>query len=130
MGERKCGHTWRDHFREAVARRVKREPVQYIVGSWPFFPLKQEVLVRPPVLIPRPETEELVDVICRNFRSAAEGVSTSTNGPSRLVDVGSGSGIICISLLDQFPHATAVAVEPNPTAAALTKENAKRCGVD
>jgi len=124
-----------------VARRVKREPVQYIIGSWPFYPLQQEVLLRPPVLIPRPETEELVDIICRAYGrsgaskgagAAAAGTASGGGeevGPRRIVDFGSGSGIICISILDQFPSARGVAVEPSPIAAALTEENARRCGV-
>jgi len=58
---RRGGNGWPSLLRDFVERRSRREPVQYIVGTWPFYPLKEELLMRSPVLIPRPETEELVD---------------------------------------------------------------------
>ena len=104
-----------------MQRRAKGEPVQYILGSWPFHPLPIELLVRPPVLIPRPETEELVDRIIKHYGNCH---------PRRLVDFGSGSGAIVLSLLHAFPMATAVAVDPSEDAVALTRANAERCGVE
>ena len=115
------GAEWLSTFKSWVDRRGKREPVQYILGCWPFYPLPEELLVRPPVLIPRPETEELVDRIIREY---------AAGNPTRLVDFGSGSGAIAISLLHAFPAATAVAVDPSQEAVALTSANAARCGVE
>eukprot|EP00439_Symbiodinium_sp_Y106_P079812 s1179_g18.t1 len=112
---------WRKVFKDWVQRRAKGEPVQYILGSWPFHPLPIELLVRPPVLIPRPETEELVDRIIKHYGNCH---------PRRLVDFGSGSGAIVLSLLHAFPMATAVAVDPSEDAVALTRANAERCGVE
>ena len=108
-------------FRSWVERRAQREPVQYILGTWPFYPLPKELLMRPPVLIPRPETEELVDRIINQY---------GHSHPKRLVDFGSGSGAIVVSLLHAFPAATAVAVDPSLEAVALTRENARRCSVE
>merc|ERR1712232_1032096 len=106
MGQRDGGNeNWRAVLADGVSRRAQREPVQYIVGTWPFHPLPKELVLRPPVLIPRPETEELVDRICRIFEGdRCEG--------RRFVDVGSGSGAIVVALLYAFPSWTAVAVEP------------------
>ncbi|CAJ1354953.1 unnamed protein product [Effrenium voratum] len=104
-------------LKQWLERRAQREPVQYILGSWPFYPLPEELLVRAPVLIPRPETEELVDRIIK------------ANKPRRIVDFGCGSGAIIVSLLHAFPAAQGVAVDPSTAAIALTKENAIRCGV-
>lgn len=112
---------WRRLFREGVAQRARREPLQYILGSWPFYPLPKELIVRPPVLIPRPETEELVDRIRTAFEAQGD--------LERFVDIGSGSGAIAVALLHAFPRARAVAVDQSPEAASLTRENAERCGV-
>eukprot|EP00927_Polykrikos_kofoidii_P046863 TRINITY_DN40994_c0_g1_i3.p1 TRINITY_DN40994_c0_g1~~TRINITY_DN40994_c0_g1_i3.p1 ORF type:complete len:326 (-),score=44.96 TRINITY_DN40994_c0_g1_i3:90-1067(-) len=121
-------------FESSVSRRAQREPVQYIIGSWPFHPLPVELIVRPPVLIPRPETEELVDrVLAAYGHSSVTGCWSTTSKsdvhPQRILDIGSGSGAIVLALLHSFPDTHAVAVEPSPAAAALTEKNAVRCGV-
>eukprot|EP00439_Symbiodinium_sp_Y106_P080174 s1179_g18.t3 len=77
-----------------------------------------ENLRREPV---QPETEELVDRIIKHYGNCH---------PRRLVDFGSGSGAIVLSLLHAFPMATAVAVDPSEDAVALTRANAERCGVE
>eukprot|EP00438_Fugacium_kawagutii_P028904 Skav225408 [mRNA] locus=scaffold2656:571668:572433:+ [translate_table: standard] len=107
-------------FMAWVKRRAQREPVQYILGSWPFYPLPVELLVRAPILIPRPETEELVNRIIE---------AGEARPVRRVADFGSGSGAIIVSLLHAFPEATGVAVDPKEEAIALTEENAIRCGV-
>ena len=114
----------KDHdakFLEWLERRERREPLQYILGSWPFHFLPAELLVRAPVLIPRPETEELVDRIITERKAAP---------PQQIVDFGSGSGALVLALLHAFPQAKGVAVDPSEAALALTSENAFRCGVD
>eukprot|EP00434_Breviolum_minutum_P011339 symbB.v1.2.010006.t1/scaffold645.1/size176818/5 len=111
---------WKATFLQWVDRRATREPVQYILGSWPFYPLPVELVVRAPILIPRPETEELVDRIISHFQATP---------PMRLVDFGSGSGAIVVSLLHAFQTAKGVAVDPNEAAISLTEENAIRCQV-
>ena len=111
---------WSKTLMEWVQRRAKKEPVQYILGSWPFYPLPKELVLRAPVLIPRPETEELVNRIIDQLQKMP---------PRHIVDFGSGSGAIIVSLLHSFRDAHGVAVDPNPEAIALTEENALRCGV-
>ncbi len=70
-------------FLKYVAQRLARTPVQYIVGQWPFHNLERDLKLRPPTLIPRPETEELVELILQTCR--AEGLS-----PHRILEIGSG----------------------------------------
>lgn len=121
------GDDWKRWLHEAVARRARREPVQYIVGRWPFHPLEGELVLRPPVLIPRPETEELVDWIRESLRSRAHAEGRAA---LRFADVGSGTGAITVALLTVLQGSEAIAVEPFPVAAALTAENARRFGVE
>src|SRR5688500_19768178 len=89
-----------DRFREAVARRAEGEPLQYITGAQDFY--GREFRVTPDVLIPRPETELLVE--------AALEVITDVRGPS-ICDVGTGSGCIAVTLLCERTDARAVAVD-------------------
>ncbi len=103
-------------LREFTIRRGKREPLQYILGSVEFCDL--EFLVDPRVLIPRPETEELVYHLLK--RDWPEG--------ARILDVGCGSGAIGLSLAHHLAsrnvHVTLVDISPD--ALALAKENARR----
>ena len=94
-----------------VHRRLAREPIQYIIGNWDFYGF--EVKCRPPVLIPRPETEQLVDLILSNVKKEK----------LRILDIGCGSGVIGIALLTQLPHATCVSIDIDSTAVTLTREN-------
>ena len=77
----------------AVERLFNGEPIQYILGETEFFGLKFKV--RPGVLIPRPETEELVELIIRDCKSQ--------NGQTLLLDIGTGSGCIAVSLAKHCP---------------------------
>jgi len=101
-------------------QRAQRVPVQYILGNWDFFGMQFEC--EKPVLIPRPETEELVEhILSSDCLSSPNGVC--------ILDVGSGTGAIGIALLSQLQlrHASAsccVALDINPTAAALATRNA------
>lgn len=96
-------------FREYIERRTRGEPVAYILGRKEFYGL--ELLVTPAVLIPRPETELLVDLaLQRDFAS--------------LVDLGTGSGAIALALKQQRPGARVVAVESSAAALAVAQRNA------
>jgi release factor glutamine methyltransferase len=106
-------------FSEFVARRVAGEPIQYITGETEFYGLPFRVT--PEVLIPRPETEHLVEKIIE-FAARFQ--------KPRIVDVGTGSGAIAVSLAHKLPHAQITATEISPRALAVTRENAKRNGVD
>jgi release factor glutamine methyltransferase len=105
-------------FREAVRRRASREPLQYITGVQEFFNLTFEVT--PDTLIPRPETELIVE--------AALDLLTSAD-TSIIADVGTGSGCIAISLLHEMPGARAVGIDISSNALTVARRNAERHGV-
>jgi release factor glutamine methyltransferase len=105
-------------FREVVSRRASREPLQYITGSQEFFNLTFEVT--PDVLIPRPETELIVETALDLLRPI--------DAPF-IADVGTGSGCIAISILHQMPSARAVAIDISPRALAVARRNGQRHGV-
>ena len=110
----------RTRFRELVQRAAEHEPTAYLVGQKEFFSLSFRVTRD--VLIPRPETEVLVERVidhCRAVPLAAP----------RLLDVGTGSGCIAIALLTQLKDATTVATDIAPGALAIARENAERHGV-
>ena len=92
-------------FDEAVHRRENHEPVQYITGRTEFYGL--ELIVSPAVLIPRPETEILVE----NAVNALRGKTAP-----RFCEIGVGSGCISVSLLRELPNAAAIAVDLSPDA--------------
>ena len=110
----------RDLFEQMCTQRLARMPVQYILGDWDFHELTLQL--RAPVLIPRPETEQLVEMVL-----AAHG-----GGGRRLrfLDVGCGSGAIGLALLNKLPEATCVGIDISEAAVALAAENARRVGVD
>lgn len=103
-------------FRNAVERRAAGEPLQYITGVQDFF--GREFRVTPDVLIPRPETELLVE-------AALEVNKTAT----LICDIGTGSGCIALTLLCELNDARAVAVDKSPAALEIAKLNAQRFSV-
>ena len=103
-----------DQFRELVARRAAGEPLQYITGTQDFY--GREFRVTPDVLIPRPETELLVE--------AALEVNATL-----ICDVGTGSGCIAVTLLCELDHARAVALDKSPAALEIAKFNANKFSV-
>ena len=105
-------------FEGWIERRARNEPVQYIVGETEFYGLMLHVT--PDVLIPRPETEHVVEVVLAKVeRDAAV----------RICDVGTGSGAIAIALAAQLPRAEVTAVDIAPASLAIATENAERHGV-
>lgn len=106
-------------FRERVARRAGGEPVQYITGRQEFYGLDFEV--SPAVLIPRPETELLVEAALELLRA--------TNEPPLVCDVGTGSGCIPVALLHERRDAHAVGLDISPDALAVAARNAARHAV-
>ncbi len=106
-------------FRQTVARRAKGEPLQYITGRQFFFGLDFEVT--PAVLIPRPETELLVE--------AALTILCRVDEESYICDVGTGSGCIAVTLLHQRARAHAVGIDISETALQVAQRNAARHGV-
>lgn len=109
----------RDVLRDAVSRRGHGEPLQYISGHAPFRHL--DIKTRPNVLIPRPETEVLVDEVL----SFLGGMSAS-----RVIEVGCGSGCIACSLATEMPACDVWATDISPDACSLARENASDAGLD
>lgn len=109
-------------FRELVRRRLRNEPVQYIVGTTEFYGL--EFAVSPAVLIPRPETEHLVEAVVDRQRAV------SASGQASILDIGTGSGIIAITLAAQLPDAHVTAIDVSEAALDIARANASRNKVD
>ncbi len=104
-------------YRELVRRRSKHEPAAYILGEKEFYGLKFKTT--PAALIPRPETEHLVDEALRLAKELWPGE------PLRLADIGAGTGAIALALAHALPEAKIEAVDISPEALALARENAE-----
>lgn len=102
-------------FREFAARRARGEPIAYILGVKEFYGLP--LAVNPAVLIPRPETELLVELALRAR-------------PSTVLDLGSGSGAIALAVKRNLPAARVVGVERGAAALAVAQRNALKLGLD
>src|SRR5260221_7805363 len=108
----------RDRFRELVKRRVEGCPAMYLIGRREFYTLEFEVT--PAVLIPRPETELLVTETVKRIKDL----------PSpRVLDVGTGSGCIAITVAHRVKTAQVTAIDISPDALAVAKRNAAKHGV-
>jgi release factor glutamine methyltransferase len=112
----------RARLREGVRRRAAGEPLQYVTGEVAFRHLVLKV--RPGVLIPRPETEVLVDAVLPAIDTAI-----AARGQATVVDLCSGSGCIALSIAQERPAARLVAVDLSPVAVAVAEENAERLGL-
>ena len=100
-------------YQRLLERRLSFEPIQYILGTQEFFGLT--LRVTPAVLIPRPETELLVEAVLARL---------PTDLPLRIVDVGTGSGAIALALAQALPIASLTAVDLSPEALSIAQENA------
>jgi release factor glutamine methyltransferase len=118
-GDRELDDEAARRFRTLVGRRATREPLAYVLGEWGFRRLT--LAVDPRVLIPRPETE----VVVERCLALLEGVA----GPS-VLDIGVGSGAIALAIADERPDASVVGTEVSPEALAVAEENRRRAGVD
>jgi release factor glutamine methyltransferase len=103
-------------FESYCGRRLQREPVQYILGDWDFF--GNTFICRAPTLIPRPETEELIENILQSTK-------LSDIRKPNILDVGCGSGVIGITLAAQLPEATVTAIDLSSEAVALSVLNVR-----
>jgi len=104
-------------IRPLVRRRGLREPMQYIIGETDFFALKLKVDRR--ALIPRPETERLLEIL--TTRQVAP--------PATILDLGTGSGAIALGLARHYPSAQVTAIDLSDEALALARVNAAACGL-
>jgi release factor glutamine methyltransferase len=112
----------RARFRELVRRRLSGEPVAYIEGLRGFHALGLDLRVDPRVLIPRPETEHLVDWLLEELRPPPA-------PPVALCDVGTGSGAIALALAHARPDAEVHGADRSPAALEVARSNAERLGL-
>jgi release factor glutamine methyltransferase len=115
--ERPLTETELEGIRGLVRRRGLHEPLQYIVGETEFHGLR--LRVDPRVLIPRPETEQLLEIV----------ITQCPQPPGRVLDLGTGSGAIALALAQAFPTAEVVAVDVDAAALGLARENAAATGL-
>ncbi len=105
------------YWNTILAELKKQKPIQYIIGATEFFGLP--FLVDENTLIPRPETEELVEWIIQSTKSEVQ------NTKLKIVDIGTGSGCIAISLAKNLPNAQVAAIDVSEKALAIAKKNAE-----
>jgi release factor glutamine methyltransferase len=118
LHEQTASEALRERFRDLIRRRLEGCPVAYLVGRKEFFSLTFEV--GPAVLIPRPETEFVVMECLRLAKSMAA---------SRILDIGTGSGCIAVSVALKLPAAAVTAIDLSTDALAVARKNAERHGV-
>jgi len=106
-----------EEFEHGCQRRLAGEPVQYITGVAHFHNITLNV--GPGVLVPRPETEAIVESVLTHVNR--------TTTPISVVDLGAGSGAIAIAIATQAPHTRVVAVEKDPDAISFLKQNIEAC---
>jgi release factor glutamine methyltransferase len=121
--ERRLTDDEQTRYQEALAERARGVPAQYITGHQEFWGM--DLIVTPAVLIPRPETEHLIETV---LTLAAD------NGKSpkdlRIVDVGTGSGCIALALAKEFPQAEIHAIDVSEAALEIARANAARHGLE
>jgi release factor glutamine methyltransferase len=117
-GEHALAFEEEQRFRELLARRARREPLAYVLGEWGFRRLTLHVDSR--VLIPRPETESLVERCLALLAGLPE---------PRVLDIGVGSGAIALAIADEHAGANVVATDSSPGALAVAADNRRRVGL-
>ncbi len=108
-----------DDAEALLARRLGHEPIAYITGERDFWTLS--LRVTPDVLVPRPDSETLIDAAIAYFSQRSK--------PARILDLGTGSGALLLAALDIWREATGVGIDASPGAVAIAQENADRCGM-
>lgn len=107
-----------DELEKAIVKRTRRVPLAYIIGQQPFY--HRNFLVSPTVLIPRPETEYLVSLILFVLQTLPQ---------PRVIDCGTGSGAIAVTIAAQLPSAQVIATDQSTVALDCARENAVANGV-
>jgi release factor glutamine methyltransferase len=107
------------HLEALAARRLAREPMAYIVGEREFWSLPLQV--GPAVLVPRPESETVVEAALAEVRDRS--------APLRILDLGTGSGCLLLALLSELPHASGLGVDRSAEALVIAVRNAARLGL-
>lgn len=105
-------------FAALVERRKASEPIAYILGRRDFWTIELEV--GPGVLVPRPDSETLIEAAVAYFRGC---------GPRRVLDLGTGPGTLLLAALSQWPEATGLGIDASQTALGYARRNAARLGL-
>ena len=108
-----------ERFAELLQRRLSGEPVAYITGRRAFWNIELEV--GPGALIPRPDSETLIAAAINHF--------AGTDGPQRILDLGTGPGTLLLAALDQWPRATGMGIDSSRSALDYARGNARRLGL-
>jgi release factor glutamine methyltransferase len=108
-----------------VERRASREPLAYVLGEWDFRRLTLRCDSR--ALVPRPETEIVVERCLELLRNSVSG--SEPQSPPRVLDVGTGTGAIALSLADELDGVEVLAMDSSDDALSLARENARRTGL-
>lgn len=108
-----------DGFASLVKRRAAGQPIAYIVGRRGFWTIELEV--GPGVLIPRPDSETLIEAAVAHF--------AGSTGPRRVLDLGSGSGALLLAALDQWREASGLGIDRSEAALRQARSNAERLGM-
>ncbi|MDF2367086.1 peptide chain release factor N(5)-glutamine methyltransferase [Sneathiella sp.] len=106
-------------FKQLVERRAAREPLSHLTGHREFWSL--DFLVSGDVLDPRPDSETLIEAV---LLSRSQGFK-----PQRVLDLGTGSGCLLLTILSEIPSATGIGVDLSDAALAIAQENARRLGI-
>jgi release factor glutamine methyltransferase len=107
------------HFDELLHRRANREPISQLVGKREFY--GRDFLVSQDVLTPRPETELIIDAVKKLYPA---------NSPISVLDLGTGSGCILLTILQEYPNSRGLGVDISQKALAIAKQNAYNLGVN
>ncbi|XP_063267241.1 MTRF1L release factor glutamine methyltransferase isoform X2 [Prinia subflava] len=116
-----------EQIQQLSHKRLQRMPVQYVLGEWDFQDLTLKM--RPPVFIPRPETEDLVSLVVEEEFQKCENSALCFPVPVPhpvILEIGCGSGAIALSLLRKLPQSRVIAMDKEEAAVDLTRENAHR----
>jgi release factor glutamine methyltransferase len=116
-----------EQYLALISRRIAGEPTQYLTGKQEFWGLEFEV--NSDVLIPRPETEHVVEVALERLGERGIKINMRTGLPNptlRIADVGTGSGCIAVALAHELPHAEVIATDISASALVVARRNADR----
>jgi release factor glutamine methyltransferase len=105
-------------FESLVQRRLAHEPIAYITGRRAFWTIELEV--GPRVLVPRPDSETLIEAATDHFQESP---------PAKILDLGTGPGTLLLAALDQWPRAKGIGIDVSPDALAYAVRNADRAGL-
>ena len=118
----------RERYFSLIARRASGVPTQHLTGHQEFWGLDFEVT--PDVLIPRPETEHVIEVVLERLAIAAGNATSQDDAAHRIADVGTGSGCIAVALAHEFPGARITATDISAAALEVARRNAACHGVE